>query len=69
MQTLRDHRIGCEFGLRVEMEGTLYVVLYREGEMERDNGTFSGDTELELLIGECLEKVMDVPILYHLRAD
>ena len=69
VQTLRDHRITFEFGLKLEMEGTLYVVLYREGELEKDNGTFSGDSELELLMGECLEKVTDMPILYHLRAD
>ena len=69
VQTLRDHQINVEFGLKIEMDGTLYVVLYREGEMEKDNGTFSGDAELELLMGECLEKVMDTPLLYHLRAD
>ena len=69
VQTLRDKRIIVELALAQKLEGKEYVIIYREGEMEEGKEPFTNDSELTLMISECLLKISDSRLLYHLRAD
>lgn len=69
VQTLRNKRIIVELALAQEFEGKAYVTIYREGEMDEGKEPFTGDPELALMIEECLVRVSESRLLYHLRAE